>query len=144
MQAVKIRITSSTQEPGGKPQRSEQNYKGMMTEKNGKFYAIYHEDAQSGLEGTKTTVKWDEESVLLLRSGAVEHRQEFRQDYIDLSTYNTPYLKINLKTVTTYVYNYLQSGVWHLQMNYTLYHEDAPYGQMKIIMDIEEDTQSGN
>ncbi len=144
MHAVNIRITSSTQEPGAKPQHNMQQYKGMMAEKNGKCYVIYHEDEQSGLEGTKTTVKWDEDSVLLMRSGAVEHRQEFRRDFVDISTYNTPYIKIRLKTVTDYVYNHQNKDGWHLQMNYKLYHEDAPYGDMKIIMDIEEDTQSGN
>lgn len=141
MQPVKIRILSSDDTQS---QATEQKYTGTMTEKNGKYYVMYKEDEQSGLDNTKTTLKWDVEQVVVMRSGSVDHRQEFRCGYIDKSIYHTPYLKIPLITETTYLYTYFRDGVWHLEMKYTLYHEAEPYGKMKILIEIEEDTQVGH
>lgn len=81
MQPVKIRILSTTKNEGSEAQASEQKYTGMMTEKGGKYYVIYKEDEQSGLDNTKTTLKWDDEHVIVMRSGSVDHRQEFRRGY---------------------------------------------------------------
>lgn len=144
MQAVKIRILSTTKEGGGAAQSIEQRYKGTMAAKNGKYYVMYNEDAQSGLEGTKTTVKWDQQRVIILRSGTVTHRQEFYRGYLDQSVYRTPYMTIPLTTETSYLYTYFRDGVWRLEVEYTLYHGDAPYGEMKILIEIEEDTEVGH
>ena len=87
MEPVKIRIFSMIKDDSGESQTTEQRYTGTMTERSGKYYVMYHEDAQSGLEGTKTTLKWDQNRVIIMRSGTVDHRQEFLQDYKDKSVY---------------------------------------------------------
>ena len=137
MQPVKIRILSTTSEAGSDAQSSEQKYTGMMTEKDGKYYVMYKENEQSGLDNTKTMLKWDHEHVIVMRSGSVDHRQEFRKGYLDKSLYQTPYRKIPLTTETSYVYTYFRDGIWRLEMEYTLYHEEKPYGEMKILIEIE-------
>lgn len=142
MQPVKIRILSTTEHDAALT--TEQKYTGLMTEKNGRHYVMYREDEQSGLENTKTTLKWDAERVIILRSGGVDHRQEFCRGLMDKSLYKTPYLEISLTTVTKYLYTYFRDGVWRLEMEYTLYHGDKPYGEMKILIEIEEDTQVGH
>lgn len=144
MQPVKIRIVSTTKEAGGRAQPVEQRYRGTLAVKNGKYYAMYNEDAQSGLEGTKTTLKWDQQRLVILRSGAVDHRQEFCRGYLDRSVYKTPYLTIPLTTATSYLYTYFREGVWRLEIEYTLYHGDAPYGDMQVLIEIEEDVQVGH
>ena len=144
MEPVRIRIKSSATEGGQQPQVTEQRYKGKLTEKAGKHYAIYDEDAQSGLEGTKTTLKWDAERVIILRNGSVDHRQEFCKGLMDNSVYSTPYLKIPLTTETKYVYTSFRDGVWRLELEYTLHHGGSPYGDMKLLIEIEEDTELGH
>ncbi len=144
MQPVKIKIISTTCAEDAEPAVTEQKYAGLMTAKNGKQYVIYQEDAQSGLEGTKTTLKWDSERVVILRSGAVTHRQEFCRGLTDISLYQTPYLHIPLRTETHYLYTYFRAGSWHLEMEYNLYHGEDAYGMMKILIEIEEDTQLGH
>lgn len=139
MEPVRIRIVSSTREKGSADQVTEQRYKGVLTEKAGKCYVIYEEDAQSGLEGTKTTVKWDQERVIILRNGSVSHRQEFCKGLADNSVYVTPYMKIPLTTETSYLYTSFREGIWRLEIEYTLYHGGEPYGDMKILIEIEED-----
>ena len=93
MKPVKIRIFSMIKDEMGEVQTTEQRYEGTMTERSGKYYVMYQEDAQSGLEGTKTTLKWDQNRVIIMRNGTVDHRQEFAQGYKDKSLYQTPYLK---------------------------------------------------
>ncbi len=143
MKPVKIHIVSVTKDSEG-TLTTEHNYAGKMTEKNGVNYVFYEENEQSGLEGTKTTLKWDAEKVIILRSGSLDHRQEFCRGYIDKSIYVTPYMKIPLETTTSYVYSYFRDGVWHVEIEYTLAHDGQLYGDMKILIDVEEDISSGH
>lgn len=135
MKPVKVRIVSRNK--GDETQTIEQRYHGQFAEKQGKNYLIYEENEQSGLEGTKTTVKWEQDHVLILRNGSVQHRQEFAKGLVDHSVYLTPYLKIPLRTETRYICTSFRKGIWHLEIEYTLYHDDAPYGEMQILIEIE-------
>ncbi|MBR2039349.1 MAG: DUF1934 domain-containing protein [Phascolarctobacterium sp.] len=144
MKPVKIRIVSTVKDEKGKPQPTEQLCLGKMAEKNGTKYVFYEESALTGLEGTKTTIKWNDERIIILRSGSLEHRQEFCQGLVDKSLYQTPYIKIPLETVTKYLYTGFRRGVWNLEIEYTLSHGGQPYGDMKILIEIEEDTEGGH
>lgn len=137
MEKVKITIVSSGVSEGQALPTDRQIYHGQMAEKGGKYYVLYDEDAQSGLEGTKTTIKWNQEQLVIVRNGTVMHRQEFQTGLLINSTYITPYLKLNLGTQTHYLAAYFQKGVWHLETDYTLYHEGKVYGDMKIRIEVE-------
>mgnify|MGYP000273155083 CR=1 FL=1 len=75
-----------------------------MAEKNGKFYVFYDETEAVGMQGTKTTIKWNYDNVVIIRSGTVESRQEFAQGLECISVYKTPYITFGLKTNTEYLY----------------------------------------
>jgi uncharacterized beta-barrel protein YwiB (DUF1934 family) len=144
MKPVKIRIVSAVQDENGKQQPSEQICFGRMAEKNGTNYVFYEESEVTGLEGTKTTIKWNDERIIILRSGTLDHRQEFCQGLVDKSLYQTPYLKIPLETATKYLYTGFRKGIWNLEIEYSLSHSGQPYGDMKILIEIEEDTKGGH
>lgn len=144
MKPVKIRIISSVKDENGRQQPSEQICFGRMAEKNGTNYVFYEESEVTGLEGTKTTIKWNDERIIILRSGTLDHRQEFCQGLVDKSLYQTPYLKIPLETETKYLYTGFRKGVWNLEIEYSLSHSGQPYGDMKILIEIEEDTKGGH
>ena len=144
MKPVKIRIISSVKDANGRQQPSEQICFGRMAEKNGTNYVFYEESEVTGLEGTKTTIKWNDERIIILRSGTLDHRQEFCQGLVDKSLYQTPYLKIPLETATKYLYTGFRKGVWNLEIEYSLSHSGQPYGDMKILIEIEEDTKGGH
>ena len=144
MKPVKIRIVSSVKDENGRQQPSEQICFGRMAEKNGTNYVFYEESEVTGLEGTKTTIKWNDERIIILRSGTLDHRQEFCQGLVDKSLYQTPYLKIPLETETKYLYTGFRKGVWNLEIEYSLSHSGQPYGDMKILIEIEEDTKGGH
>jgi uncharacterized beta-barrel protein YwiB (DUF1934 family) len=144
MKPVKIRIISSVKDENGRQQPSEQICFGRMAEKNGTNYVFYEESEVTGMEGTKTTIKWNDERIIILRSGTLDHRQEFCQGLVDKSLYQTPYLKIPLETATKYLYTGFRKGVWNLEIEYSLSHSGQPYGDMKILIEIEEDTKGGH
>lgn len=144
MKPVKIRIISSVKDENGRQQPSEQICFGRMAEKNGTNYVFYEESEVTGLDGTKTTIKWNDERIIILRSGTLDHRQEFCQGLVDKSLYQTPYLKIPLETATKYLYTGFRKGVWNLEIEYSLSHSGQPYGDMKILIEIEEDTKGGH
>ena len=144
MKPVKIRIISSVKDENGRQQPSELICFGRMAEKNGTNYVFYEESEVTGLEGTKTTIKWNDERIIILRSGTLDHRQEFCQGLVDKSLYQTPYLKIPLETATKYLYTGFRKGVWNLEIEYSLSHSGQPYGDMKILIEIEEDTKGGH
>ena len=144
MKPVKIRIISFVKDENGRQQPSEQICFGRMAEKNGTNYVFYEESEVTGLEGTKTTIKWNDERIIILRSGTLDHRQEFCQGLVDKSLYQTPYLKIPLETATKYLYTGFRKGVWNLEIEYSLSHSGQPYGDMKILIEIEEDTKGGH
>ena len=144
MKPVKIRIISSVKDENGRQQPSEQICFGRMAEKNGTNYVFYEESEVTGLEGTKTTIKWNDERIIILRSGTLDHRQEFCQGLVDKSLYQTPYLKIPLETATKYLYTGFRKGVWNLEIEYSLSHSGQPYGDMKILIESEEDTKGGH
>ena len=93
---------------------------GQLAERGGKYYAMYEEPASSGLEGTKTTLKWDANSIIVLRTGLLKHRQELRVGLIDESLYQTPYLTISIKTVTSTLQVFLSPQGWHLSVAYRM------------------------
>ena len=135
---VRIKIHSTTRDESGVLPAVIQEHQGMLLEKNGKFYAMYQENSQENFGLTKTTIKWEKDRVLILRSGALEHRQEFMKDMRQESLYRTPYMEIPLVTTTSYVYCFQRDKRWNLEVEYTLAHGDNPYGQVKLLIEIEE------
>lgn len=112
---------------------------GKMTEKNGKFYVFYDETEAVGMKGTRTTIKWNYDSVVIIRSGTVESRQEFTKGLEYLSVYKTPYMTFGLKTNTTYLYVYCRDGVWNIELEYMLELAGQESNEMQIKIVIEED-----
>ncbi len=113
---------------------------GRMAEKNGRFYVFYDETEAVGMEGTKTTIKWNYDNVVIIRSGATESRQEFARGLECISVYKTPYMSFGLKTTTQYIYVYCRDGVWNIELEYTLELAGQESNEMKIKIAIEEDT----
>ena len=112
---------------------------GQMTEREEKFYVVYEETAATGLEGTKTTIKWDMERVVILRHGKLEHRQEFAFGFIDNSLYKTPYMDIPVVVKTKNIAITRDDDSWKLCVEYsTEIGEDVPNEiSLKIVIEEE-------
>ncbi|MCH4157513.1 MAG: DUF1934 domain-containing protein [Acidaminococcaceae bacterium] len=138
MQAVKITVCSSSDVAG--EEKLEVVSFGTLHEKNGSWYARYQESELTGLAGTMTTIKWDRERIIVLRSGGVEHRQEFFPGLSQASLYKTPELTIPLQTRTrTVTITALPAGAWQLDIDYELLYGAAESNQRQLRIRIEED-----
>ena len=114
---------------------------GRLAEKNNKYYVFYDESEAAGLAGTKTTIKWDYERVIILRSGTVDCRQEFAGGLVSESMYRTPYLALPMRLTTEYLYVYCRDKVWHIDLEYVLELEGQTRSRFKLKMEIEEDVK---
>lgn len=64
------------------------------------YYAVYEETEISGMKGTTTTLKIDEEKFTLIRKGTTNTEMKFKKYVRDLTLYNTPHGALDL-TVDT-------------------------------------------
>ena len=118
MQRVKIAIDSHSKGLNA-ADRLQTIFSGQMTERGGKYYVVYDENAVTGLEGTKTTIKWDEKRIVIIRYGQLEHRQEFAPGLIDNSLYKTPYMVIPVVARTKSMDVACENGIWKLHVEYS-------------------------
>lgn len=118
MQPVKITIDSRSKGLDSNDCLQTISY-GQMTERGGKYYAVYEETAITGLEETKTTIKWDEKKIVIIRYGKLEHRQEFSTGLVDRSLYKTPYMVIPIVATTKKLDVSCKGGIWNLHVEYS-------------------------
>ncbi|MEG2343661.1 MAG: DUF1934 domain-containing protein [Acidaminococcaceae bacterium] len=141
MQPVKISITSHSETAGDCEDLATISY-GQMTRRAYKYYVLYEETAQTGLIGTKTTIKWDEKQVTVIRRGAFEHRQDFAVGLLDESLYQTPYLAVKLQVTTKCLQFIEQAKSWHLHIEYTRIMEGGSPSAVSLEIVIEEAKES--
>lgn len=115
---------------------------GKMAKRFDKYYAVYEETSLTGMEGTKTTIKWDENSVTILRTGTYNNRQEYIVGYPCESVYATPYLTIPIKSTTTVVEVKKHQEIWNLHVEYELEVGQETNGSIILDIVIEEDASS--
>lgn len=73
---------------------------GQFYKKDNSYYAVYEETEISGMKGTTTTLKIDEEKFTLIRTGTTNTEMKFKKHVRDLTLYNTPHGALDL-TVDT-------------------------------------------
>lgn len=73
---------------------------GQFYKEDNCYYAIYEETEISGMKGTTTTLKIDEERFTLKRTGTTNTEMKFKKYERDLTLYNTPHGALDL-TVDT-------------------------------------------
>lgn len=90
---VSIYVSSLQESPQGK---NTINYstRGQLTKDESKSaYSLVYQEQAPGMEGVETTleIQAQEGTVALLRRGAIQSQQVFKEDKRDLSSYHTPY-----------------------------------------------------
>jgi uncharacterized beta-barrel protein YwiB (DUF1934 family) len=69
---------------------------GEFYKEDNSYYAVYEETEISGMKGTTTTLRIDEENFTLMRTGTTTTEMKFKKDVKDLSLYNTPHGALDL------------------------------------------------
>jgi uncharacterized beta-barrel protein YwiB (DUF1934 family) len=75
----------------GQPEAVELITQGEYHKEGNEYFAEYDESEISGMEGTKTTMKINEDTLRIVRSGTTTSDLMFKKGYDHLSLYNTPF-----------------------------------------------------
>ena len=73
---------------------------GIMERMGEVIYLTYKESKISGMEGTTTTIKLDNEKMSLMRIGDVNYTMDFCKGYKNYNKYETSYGQLNMGIVT--------------------------------------------
>lgn len=98
---VLIRVKGSQRDAFGDENKIELFTEGRSSQKNDAQYVTYKETELSGLEGSSTLLKIYADHVILVRTGAVDQRQEFRLGKRSFSSYVTPFGTLEMSVLTT-------------------------------------------
>lgn len=101
MEKVKVRLKGRQKDMDGMVTRIEQSADGEHTFKAGKHYIKYMDTAIDKDNPVSTMLKVGEDSLTIIRQGAVGGTQRFALGREDVSAYQTPYGELELKLTTT-------------------------------------------
>jgi len=91
MKRVLVSVKSVQRDMDGKDTVVELISPGTSHEKGNAQYVRYEESSVTGLDGVKTTIKIHDDSIVLLRTGAVNMRHQYVRGEEREAVYETPY-----------------------------------------------------
>lgn len=102
----------------------------VLYERGGKYYIIYEESELTGLDGTRTTLKLDDKSVSLIRTGTYPSQMLFAEDERHVGLYQTPVgSAMTIATHTSRVYNTVGDEGGELIIDYTIEVDNCVMGE---------------
>lgn len=93
---------------------------GIFRVLEGRYEAEYEETELSGMEGTTTFLKIDENQIILEREGTTTTKMVFNLDEPCISLYNTPYGMLELAITTNDMYIELDENGGELRIEYDM------------------------
>lgn len=120
--------------------RGEENYEGHWAARGGAYYCIYEEHLgeQQRLEAVRNTLRLGEKTLTLIRQGAVQCRQQFRQGEAGEAPYRTPYVSYLLRWQTHRLHILLEPERCsaEVELAYSLWIGEEEIGQRELKMRI--------
>lgn len=118
---VRIFTKSSQIDMDGQKNDMEFFVEGKYTEKGETKYLTYKESEVSGMEGTTTTIRIDDDSLSIIRFGSITSKLEFRQGTVTSSVYTTPYGRFDIIIDTKFLEMDIQKAEKStIKLRYTL------------------------
>lgn len=109
---------------------------GKYYEKNGSMFLVYDESELSGMEGSTTTLKIDNQKVMMKRFGSNESKLIFEKGKRYKSAYKTMYGQMDMEVVTTHIdIKKSEEGLKKLDLSYKL--NVSPNTEMKNHLSID-------
>ena len=119
-----------TFDDNSKPEVIELVTEGTLTDhRDGKFTVRYQESQLTGLEGTRTTIQVQPDSVCILREGQVNSQMVFEEGRRHLTMYNTPYGAMAIGVNTRKMKVDLDETGGSIEIDYALEVDHAVAGQ---------------
>lgn len=117
---VLVAISSTQHFEGSDPEQVDLVTCALLYERGGKYYLVYDESALTGLEGTRTTVKLDGQTVMMRRTGTYPSQMLFIENQRHVGLYETGYGTMTVSTHTSRVYNTVGEDGGQLAIDYTI------------------------
>lgn len=109
---------------------------GQYFQKNGKHYVLF-EEVMEGIDGViKSTLKFTEDSVELLRSGAASTRMVFQKDWEHQMIYQTPMGPLSMSVYTEQLLTEIGDEQVTLMIDYSLKTEGVVITESNVRMNI--------
>ena len=104
--------------------------------KNGKHYVVYDE-VMEGLEGTlKSTIKFTENQVELIRNGAASARMVFQPGQEHMVIYQTPMGPLSISLYTEEIVSEIKEEKMSLKIDYSIKTEDVVVSESTVNIEI--------
>ena len=104
--------------------------------KNGKHYVIYDE-VMEGIEGSvKSKIKFTENSVELMRTGAASTRMVFEEEKEHVALYHTPMGPLSISLYTEKLISSIEEEKIKLEIHYSLKAEEQVITESSVINEI--------
>ena len=142
---VVITVIGIQKDGKGEETRIELITEGRSYDKNGVKYIVYKDSEISGLEGVTTMLKIYEKQVVLVRTGSVNHKQEFLLGEKSHSIYHTPYGSMEMGITTNSLRMALHNGTaGTLEIGYELEINGQWQSANTLLISIREESKRGH
>ena len=136
--AVWVKVIGTQINDLGEADKIELMTEGKLFMKNNSYYIVYTESEVSGMEGTTTSVRVEEDKVVLNRMGASEHKQTFKAGIPDVGSYVTPFGTMMMKVLPSKVDVNLNSLGGSVDLEYELVIGEEKVSDNKLSILVEE------
>ena len=133
---VWLTISSQQQFAGCDEENIDLQTAATLYERGGKYYIAYEESELTGLEGTKTTVKLDGNTVSLVRTGTCPSELLFAEGQRHVGLYQTEYGALTISTHTKQLQNSIDENGGELTIDYTIEVDNSMVGHHRFRMTV--------
>ena len=134
---VEIRL-ESRQTLDGHTQRMEQITEGLLARTGEGYTLTYREGEETGLGGTRTTLKLLEDRAELIRTGEVASAMVFCPGTPHRSLYQTPYGAIPMEVTARKLVSEMEETGGVVELEYDLTLGDGPAGRTLLRLTVKE------
>ncbi|MBQ7702830.1 MAG: DUF1934 domain-containing protein [Firmicutes bacterium] len=140
MRDITIKITGKQLYDGAEEDQMEFITDGRLYQRNGYCYLIYDESEISGMEGLRTTIRFNDKSLRMKRTGKGGPQSElyFEEGRRFMSNYETPEGSLGIEVLTTAVRNLVdkEAGKGRLDVEYDISLDGMAEGRNRITIDL--------
>ena len=111
---------------------------GKYYKKGNDYYIMYEETEMTGVEGTKTTIKFTDDSVTLTRFDSISSHMVFEEEKKHVSVYTTEYGSFAVGVLTNHLDVSLNDNGGNVEVNYSVEISDKPTSVNNLTMNVRE------
>lgn len=133
---VIITIASKQQFDGCEPDRIDLITEGRLYCRGGRYFISYDESELTGMNGTRTTLKLEEEQVTMTRTGTHPAQMLFARNKRHVGLYQTEVGTMTISTHTTGITNTISESGGRLKIEYTVELDAGISGTHSFCMEV--------